>query len=175
MELYIPWRNLKTQPVSIVVEDLFLLAGPQTQSKYNPAEEDEKSQKFKQEKLETAELFHISIDPETSKNVHQDTFTTQLITKIVDNLQVTIKNIHLRFEDKTSNKERMFSFGAVMQSLSAVSTDEKWLETFLVNPQDAVHKLVRLDSFALYWDTWENSMRDLSYEAFIELCRARVI
>jgi vacuolar protein sorting-associated protein 13A/C len=29
-------------------------------------------------------------------------FVTQLVTKIVDNLQITIKNIHIRYEDRIS-------------------------------------------------------------------------
>lgn len=33
------------------------------------------------------------------------TFVNQLITKVVDNLQVSINNIHVRFEDKLSNPE----------------------------------------------------------------------
>lgn len=174
LELHIPWRNLKSEPVKVIVEDLFLLAGPRVETEYDPAVEEERIQKAKQERLETAEIFQSSVENKLSQDMKNESFTTQLVTKIVDNLQVIVNNIHIRFEDSTSNPQRLFSFGVTLKTLSAVSTDEEWNETFLVNPQEAVHKLVNLDSFSLYWNTREGSMRDLSYEEFVEVARERI-
>ena len=174
LELHIPWRNLKSEPVKVIVEDLFLLAGPRVETEYDPVVEEERIQKAKQERLETAEIFQSSVENKLSQDMKNESFTTQLVTKIVDNLQVIVNNIHIRFEDSTSNPQRLFSFGVTLKTLSAVSTDEEWNETFLVNPQEAVHKLVNLDSFSLYWNTREGSMRDLSYEEFVEVARERI-
>lgn len=171
LELHIPWRNLKTQPVKVIIENLFLLAGPRVETTYDPAAEEERLQKSKQEKLETAELFSASVDSKLSQDIHQESFTTQLITKIVDNLQVTIRNIHIRFEDSSSNPERMFAIGLTLRSLSAISTDADWNETFLVNPQDAVNKLVNLNNFSVYWNTRDRSLQKLSYEEFVEVAQ----
>ena len=35
----------------------------------------------------------------------QASFTAQLVTKIVDNLQISINNIHIRYEDSHSNPD----------------------------------------------------------------------
>ena len=174
MELHIPWRNLKSQPVTVVVEDLFLLAGPRIETEYDPGLEEERIQKSKQERLETAELFASSMESKLATDIHQESFTTQLVTKIVDNLQVTVKNIHIRFEDSSSNKERLFSVGITLKSLKAVSTDEDWKETFIVNPQEAVNKLITLDLLSVYWDTRDTGMQELSFEAFVETCRSSI-
>lgn len=174
LELHIPWTSLKTQPVQVVVEDLFLLAGPRVEAEYDAELEEERAQKAKQERLEAVEIFSASVENELADDVHQESFTTQLVTKIVDNLQVTVKNIHIRFEDSTSNPERTFCVGVLLKSLTAVSTDGEWNPTFLVNAHDAVNKLVELDSFALYWNTRERGMKDDSYEDFVEQCRERI-
>lgn len=171
LELHIPWRNLKTQPVKVVIEDLFLLAGPRVETKYDPEAEREREQRAKQEKLETAELFASGSENKLSQDIHHESFTTQLVTKIVDNLQISIKNIHIRYEDSSSNPNRLFSLGITLESLKAVSTDANWNETFIVNPQDAVNKLISLDNLSIYWNTAGPSIKDLSFEEFIDFSR----
>ena len=130
-------------------------------------------QKAKHERLETAELFKSSMrNEELADDMHQESFVNSLVTKIVDNLQVTVKNIHIRFEDRTSNKERLFTVGILLKNLSAFSTDENWNATFIVNPQEAVNKLVKLDSFAVYWNTHDKPMSPLGFEEFVSACKS---
>ena len=52
-------------------------------------------------------------------------FLVNLTTKIVDNLQIVIKNIHIRFEDTQYMKDPL-SMGITLQKLAAHTTDEKW-------------------------------------------------
>lgn len=46
-----------------------------------------------------------------------DTFMEKLLTQIIKNVQITIKNIHIRYEDKTTNPDSPFCVGATMSSL----------------------------------------------------------
>ena len=50
------------------------------------------------------------------------------IVGIINNLKLTINNIHIRFEDDTTNSrlENPFSFGFVLKGLCAISTDSKY-------------------------------------------------
>jgi vacuolar protein sorting-associated protein 13A/C len=48
-----------------------------------------------------------------------DSFTTQLVSKIVDNLQIVIRNIHVRFEDR-SDPTRPRCFGLGIQEISGI-------------------------------------------------------
>lgn len=52
--------NLGNQPVEILVEDVYLLVVPSTQTSFNPKEEEERAQAAKAERLENAELLHMS-------------------------------------------------------------------------------------------------------------------
>lgn len=113
--------------------------------------------------LETAELFRSSKTSEAA----DDTFVSSLVTKIVDNLQVVIKNIHIRFEDHASNPDFPFSLGLTLSNLSAVSTDSDWNEAFISDPSTPTHKLAKLDSLAMYWTPKSNSLRGLSSDEFI--------
>ena len=108
-------------------------------------EEEERAQALKQRRLATAELLSNS-----SKNGQKekqqadegnDGFMSQLTTKIVDNLQVSIKNIHLRFEDNVSDPGHPFAAGITLKELSAVSTDGEWNPTFINEMTNTIHKV----------------------------------
>lgn len=46
-----------------------------------------------------------------------DTFTEKLVAQVIKNLQVRIKRVHVRYEDKFSNRDRPFAAGATLESL----------------------------------------------------------
>lgn len=103
------------------------------------------------------------------EETRNESFTTQLINKIVDNLQVHIKNIHFRFEDHLSHPEQnLFSFGFTLESLSAVSSDADWNETLVTDFSERIFKLVDLQDLAIYWDSWSRqSLQNLPLEEFL--------
>ncbi len=58
--------NLGNQPVEVLVEDVYILVVPSTQSSYDPEEEEERIQAAKAERLENAELLHMRGQAETT-------------------------------------------------------------------------------------------------------------
>lgn len=80
------------------------------------------------------------------------TFTSSLLTKIADNIQLNISQVHIRYEDDLS-APLPFAFGLVLSSLEAVSADENWARSFLSEPRQFVNKLVSFSKFSMYWDT----------------------
>ncbi|SPO25926.1 related to VPS13 - involved in regulating membrane traffic [Ustilago trichophora] len=163
LTLSIPWSNLKGKPVRILVENVYLLAAPKNSSvEVDEEEEAQRAQAAKQEKLANAELLGrdsgqgVGISSEDEQK--NQSFTSSLITKIVDNLQFTVRNIHIRYEDSLSNPEHPFSAGITLAEFSAVSTDANWNPTFIQNSGDGIHKLARLESLSVYWDTDSTSL-----------------
>lgn len=128
--------------------------------------EEKRVQQTKQELLETAELFRSS-SISSKKSVESDSFMNALVTKIVDNLQVKIKNIHVRFEDDKSHANNPFSLGLTLSNLSAVSTDSNWIEAFIEDSKAPTHKLLKLDSLAIYWTPSSESFKGISQTEFI--------
>lgn len=91
-----------------------------------------------------------------------------LVAKIIDNLQVVIKNIHVRFEDNKSHPQKPFAVGLTLSNLSAVSTDANWVEAFIEDSKAPTHKLLKLDSLALYWTPSSESFMNLPSEEFLK-------
>ncbi|ORX52050.1 hypothetical protein DM01DRAFT_1408497 [Hesseltinella vesiculosa] len=170
LELSIPWANLKTQPVKVVIRNVYLLAKPKSESSITVEEEEERAQHLKQQKLETAELMDSS--KQSGKADANDSssggFVNQLITKVIDNLQFVMENIHIRYEDHLSCPEAPFAVGLTLKELSAVSTNGEWEPSFIGELTNTIHKLVKLQSLSVYWNTNATSLAGLSQDQALE-------
>ncbi|KAF2036721.1 vacuolar protein sorting-associated protein 13 [Setomelanomma holmii] len=155
LTLSIPWSNLRGKPLKINIEDVFLLAAPKEDADYDADEEERRAHAVKMEKLDSAELLKERNTEGMSAEEQQknQSFTASLVTAIVDNVQVTVKNIHIRYEDSISDPGHPFALGITLADFSAVSTDENWKPTFIQGNASSTHKLATLGSLAVYWDT----------------------
>ncbi|OTB04915.1 hypothetical protein M426DRAFT_11269 [Hypoxylon sp. CI-4A] len=155
LTLVIPWSNLRGAPVKVFIEDVFLLASPKEEAAYDEDEEERRRQRLKMEKLDSAELLKERSQEGLSQEEQKrsQSFTESLVTKIVDNLQVTVKNIHVRYEDSISAPGHPFALGVTLGEFSAVSTDGEWKPTFIQNSTKTTHKLATLGALAVYWNT----------------------
>lgn len=70
-----------------------------------------------------------------------DGFFARLGMKVVDNIQIFINDIHIRYEDDVSNPDHPFVLGITLDSLFAQSTNENWEPTFLTVGSDIMHKV----------------------------------
>nr|CAG8504476.1 8535_t:CDS:10 [Entrophospora candida]CAG8514013.1 6898_t:CDS:10 [Entrophospora candida] len=170
LTLNIPWSNLKNKPVKVFINNVYLLANPKADTEYDPEEEQKKAQQVKQEKLANAELLQSNPSGTSEEDDQKNqSFVNQLVTKIVDNLQISINNIHIRYEDKLSDPEHPFSIGLTLSEFSALSTDENWTPTFIEDETKPIHKLITLGSLAAYWNTDSRSLSGYSQKDSIEL------
>lgn len=157
--LSLHWMNLGNQPVEILIEDIYMLVVPTAENHADPEEEEKRAQAAKAERLENAELLHIQGQAEaTSDSPQTQGLWQSLINKVINNVQVTVKNIHIRYEDKLSVPGHPFSVGLTLASFSTVSVNERWLPTFIESTAGSIHKLSKLESLALYFDTDSASM-----------------
>ncbi|TDZ36628.1 Vacuolar protein sorting-associated protein 13 [Colletotrichum spinosum] len=155
LTLVIPWSNLRGAPVKVFIEDVFLLASPREEAAYDEEEEERRQQRIKMEKLDSAELLKERSQEGMSQEEQKksQSFTQSLVTKIVDNLQVTVKNIHIRYEDSISAPGHPFALGVTLEEFSAISTDGEWKPTFIQDSTKSTHKLATLGALAVYWNT----------------------
>ncbi|KAL9586008.1 MAG: hypothetical protein Q9203_004021 [Teloschistes exilis] len=155
LTMSIPWTNLRGKPVKVNIEDVFLLAAPKEDAEFDEEEEAKRAHAVKMEKLENAELLKQRNSEGLSQEEQQksQSFTESLTTAIVDNLQVSIKNIHIRYEDTISAPGHPFALGLTLKEFSAVSTDQDWRPSFVQSSLGTTHKLVVLGELAFYWNT----------------------
>ncbi|KAF9229286.1 vacuolar protein sorting-associated protein 13 [Gyrodon lividus] len=164
--LSLHWMNLGNRPVEILIEDVYLLVVTSPQIDIDPEEEECRAQATKQERLENAELLHMrglatdQVRPADASPQSQGLWAS-LTAKIINNLQVTVKNIHVRYEDKISVPGHPFAAGITLAGFTARSVNEKWEPAFIESTAGAIHKLANLQSLAVYFDTDSQSMAGL--------------
>ncbi|KAJ3842350.1 vacuolar protein sorting-associated protein 13 [Lentinula raphanica] len=168
--LSLHWMNLGNQPVEVLIKDVYLLVVPSTQSAYDPKEEEERAQAAKLERLENAELLHMRGQAEqpSGDTSQQPGLWASLTAKIINNLQITVQNIHIRYEDRMSVPGHPFAAGVTLAGFTAVSVNEDWQPAFIESSAGAIHKLAKLESLALYFDTDSPSMAGLPLQEAIE-------
>ncbi|XP_039701227.1 intermembrane lipid transfer protein VPS13A isoform X3 [Pteropus medius] len=153
LNLKIPWKNLYSQPVVAVLEDIYLLIVPSSIIKYDPLKEEKQLLEAKRQELKRIEEAKQKVaDQEKHRVEKQDTFTEKLITQIIKNLQVKISNIHVRFEDDITNRGNPLSFGISLQNLSMQTTDQNWIPCLHDETDKLFRKLIRLDNLFAYWN-----------------------
>jgi vacuolar protein sorting-associated protein 13A/C len=70
------------------------------------------------------------------------TFVENLIAHIIKNVQVTIKDIHIRYEDQVTNPGAPFSIGLTLSQLKLQSTDESGKPTVAQQSISIFHKVM---------------------------------
>ncbi|KAL5518944.1 VPS13 [Sanghuangporus vaninii] len=164
--LSINWAKKET-PVTIEIEDVQVLIAAFSATVYSREDEEVREQQLKMERLERAEAMRMGEVTSTASSSFFDSF----VARIVNNVQIKITNIHLRYEDKQTSPSHPFAVGITLASLSAVSVDENWMPKYLDASEQSIHKLLSLDSLAVYFNTDSQSIAGLPYEESKKLFR----
>ncbi|CAD27608.1 Vacuolar protein sorting-associated protein 13 [Caenorhabditis elegans] len=157
--LKIPWKNLYNEPVIATVDGLNLIVVPNKGVVYNEEKVAKNIQEIKQKTL--ARLEEARKERRKPKDPQADTFTEKMITQIIKNLQISVSNIHVRFEDRYTNRHRPFAMGITLEKLNFKTTDENWRETIHKDVVKIIYKLVSLQNLAIYWNSSTEFISDL--------------
>jgi len=98
-----------------------------------------------------------------NNDISRSSFAESLRNKIVDNLQILIYNVHIRFEDTETNPNQPYCFGVTLEHLLAQSTNEEWRPSFIHTHHTLVHKLITLQNLSVYWDTHKQALNYMDY------------
>lgn len=171
LTLKIPWKNVYNASTEASIENLFILVAPNTEMKYDPAKEEKWKQEAKQAEVEKVEAAKKR-EREKDKEKPPDTFVEKMATQIVRNVQIYIKDIHIRYEDRVSKANGSFAFGITLHDLSVITTDENWLPAITQGVTAMIYKTLKIEGLSVYMNTNCPSYFDLStaelHQAFRE-------
>ncbi|KAK1380403.1 Calcium-dependent lipid-binding family protein [Heracleum sosnowskyi] len=176
--LKVPWKSLGKEPVIVLIDRVFVLARPAPDARSHEEEDREKLFKAKLQQIEEAESATLEA---VSRAKHGsapsgNSWLGSLIATIIGNLKITISNVHVRYEDSTSNPGNSFACGVTLAKLAAVTMDEQGNETFDTSGAlDKLRKSVQLERLAMYHDSnqlpWrlDKEWEDLTPKEWIEI------
>lgn len=146
--LKIPWKNLYKSSVEVIIENLYLLSSPNKVVPYDDLKENKKAFEAKQAELKRIEEAKKK-ESETNTTPINKTFAEKLVTQIINNIQIKIKNIHIRFEDETS-ATKPFALGVSLSEFTALTVDKDGFQTLATEDISQVFKKVTLEGLSVY-------------------------
>jgi len=189
LEINIPWTALLNSPVKILIDGLNLQVGPLNLARMDKVETRNRLMENKRNKLKQAEALFDYSESSTStprsagnskqkKSSNQDSYMQQMTTKIVDNLEITVKNIHLRYEDSQSIPNSIISAGITLSSFILATCDDKWHEMFIARSSTqtprTIHKIAKVQGLGIYWNTNSRSFLDLDIDKWIKAMQSQI-
>ncbi|MCO5593425.1 hypothetical protein L7F22_047439 [Adiantum nelumboides] len=155
--LKVPWNRLGKESVVVLLDRIFILAEPIQDERTSKDGEKEKLLEAKRRRLKEAESALLDAKEKKSKGentAEASSWLGSLIATIIGNLKISITNVHIRYEDCTSNPGKPFCCGVTLSKLAAVTIDENVKETFVTSGAlDKLHKSIQLERFAMYHDS----------------------
>ena len=85
----------------------------------------------------------------TDKPKEDKSFAEKLTAQIVNNVQIKIGDIHIRYEDNISCSTP-FAFGITLSNFSVHTTDANWQKTLIAQSMTEIYKVAQLESLAVY-------------------------
>lgn len=109
-------------------------------------------QNSNQSALEQYEVFSQSAESLTQKDPSS---IDKLIAKIIDNIQIKISNIYIRYEDAYSAPNQgsgKFVMGLLLKEFSTFTTGADWKTVAMQLGEEITHKLATVKDFSLFLD-----------------------
>ena len=163
IKLTVPVSRLRSEPWTLLLENVYIVLGPQRFSEYDEEAEDQVSLETKLAALDCIEAeWRAAQEQEAGGAYYPVTsgwldYGASFIGTIVENLQLTVKNVHVRYEDDISLPGTVFAAGFTLESLAAQTCDSSWSPRFVHRDpsqgQLDAFKLVSLAGMAAYLDT----------------------
>ena len=176
LSLLIPWKQNFSVPTEITIESIQLVLTATSDSNkwdytdYNNYENklyyllkfsNERMLQLAQSFIEEAKKMEMEKTgqkplPQPEK---QNTFWEGMVVKILDNLQVRFKNVHIRIEAPFDNNHT--SLGISLEEMFVVNTNDKWEEEFIdrnVNKNANIFKLLKISNFGIYLNPNETNL-----------------
>ena len=185
LEVFIPWTALMSSPVRIEIDGVYLLLKPLDVITLNKKEARKRGMAAKQEKIAFADKFltyhsqHELLDegdiddanPGNNKK-KKEGWVEAWTTKIVDNLEISLKNIHIRYEDSECIPGKTFSAGVTLGSFILATCDENWKPSFVARKNEAIRKLCSVENSGMYWNMQSASLASLNFKDWQQAMQA---
>ncbi|XP_031630682.1 vacuolar protein sorting-associated protein 13D isoform X2 [Contarinia nasturtii] len=180
IKLQIPVRQFRTAPWCIIVEDVYVVIGPINLDEWDTDAEEQAELNYKLSRLDNLEAkWRAQREAALEGGYYASSYSgwlsygTSLATNIIENLELKIKNVHIRYEDAAITvHDQRFACGITIDSLSARSCDSNWIAGFSSswNQTSASFKLVELTSMSIYWQPLNNQERfaDSTFEELVQ-------
>uniref|UniRef100_A0A914C821 Vacuolar protein sorting-associated protein 13D n=1 Tax=Acrobeloides nanus TaxID=290746 RepID=A0A914C821_9BILA len=170
LALSVPVTRIRSEPWVLKMSDILMLLEPSDELDLEAVEHYEQSKR--EQLLEELEKSHkkalaIHKGVVTKEDEEQNQWWgASLISAVLNNIQLVLSNVHIRYEDDTTLHGRIpFNFGIRIQHLSVQTTNAFWKPEFIQATEGAnVFKKMEIKGFSVFWNCNQELSPVKSYE-----------
>ena len=164
LRLKVPWMNLGREPVVVEIDRVFVLASRVTMEEAaataDETRDEEEDAAEKKKRIDEGERDWLrTAMGKMTKTMREeaersDSWFWKTLNTVLGNLQITVQNVHVRYEDEITTPGHTFSCGMTIGKLSAITVDDFGEPTFVAGGSlERIHKRVALENFSMYLDS----------------------
>ena len=168
IRLKIPVWNLFNAPLVIEISDILAVVRPKHVKEWSEEVEVKAYTERNMRRLEQQELLEEQEVKTLIKVEGEDTHSPggnapsskldQLVDRIVDNIEISLSNIYLRYEDRYSSPHSgKFVIGILLKDLVTFTTGPDWKDKRMVKGEELTHKLLKLTNLSVFLDYLDTS------------------
>ncbi|GFO42654.1 vacuolar protein sorting-associated protein 13a-like [Plakobranchus ocellatus] len=153
LKIDIPWTSLFSADIHVSVENVYILTGPVTDRKYDPVRERQLQAAAKRQLLESLE--QSALEGVVNKASEDPTLVEKLSANLLHRIQLSVRHIHVRYEDTITNGDHAFACGLMLKQLVVCTTDAHWKPRGSAEISGSMmHKIIKMDELSLYWNPY---------------------
>uniref|UniRef100_A0A4W3GI10 Vacuolar protein sorting 13 homolog D n=1 Tax=Callorhinchus milii TaxID=7868 RepID=A0A4W3GI10_CALMI len=143
--LQIPFYRPHVEPWVISISRLHLIGAQAKLTEFDEEKESLAGCERKRAVLEALEARWKSEQQQKGES-YWYSVTASLVTRIIENVQLKVQDVHLRFEDDVTSPEHPFAFGFCIKSVSMQNAEDEPVEKSMRK------KRLQIEDFSIYWD-----------------------
>eukprot|EP00124_Ichthyophonus_hoferi_P005693 Ihof_evm2s904 gene=Ihof_evmTU2s904 len=158
--LKIPWNAFRTEAAEVTIDGVMLLLAPlETPQSYTSAPPT-RSQLSASFAREYEDLWRKTRQAYGNRHgaSHWDILFQMVMERVgvtlLEHAQITVRNVHVRYEDTVSHRERPFACGLTLENLLMSTATADWAPCPMSDTIGApiINKVIIMDRLAVYWN-----------------------
>jgi hypothetical protein len=102
-------------------------------------------------------------------------YIQQWTARIIDNIELSLSNIHIRYEDSITIPNHCFACGITLESFIISTCDDNWQPAYVSKPNaSSVNKLASMVNLGIYWDIESDHLADLSFDKWSKIMTSMI-
>ncbi|EGR28183.1 hypothetical protein IMG5_181120, partial [Ichthyophthirius multifiliis] len=179
IQISIPVSNIKSKPSKIEITNIFVLVSPKPFKEWNLEQLNTIS--YKQQIIDQAIKSFIEEKQKQEQNkqslygesIQDKGKLSRLIAVVLDNIEISIKNVHFRFE---TNSSPFYAWGITIGSIDIVTMSQDWAQKQFMdratqgNKSESINKKLSFTNVGFYWNNQKQAdlFGNLSAEVVVE-------
>ncbi|XP_028107933.1 uncharacterized protein LOC114306815 isoform X2 [Camellia sinensis] len=162
LSIKIPWRKLGWDPIIISIEDVFVWACRRDDQEWSMDAVERREFAGKKAKLAAAELAKLS--RRVCDNQAGESFISYITAKILDSIQVSIRNVHVLYRDLLTDSAETV-LGVKFSSLTIMKQNLLGFSSGKVRGGQ-VNKIVEIQGLEVYCSTFQGTLDLMRVDIF---------